>query len=205
MSNHIEMEYICFLLNDDSLDVFFKNEFNAKNDAELINKVIRENKNPNIIIKLIEIRSPNQRQEIKSEYKKLFSERNLLDDILNYFPDIMKNHIINLLIETENIIFLNENVKNILNTISFDKYLENEFDVSNDVKLINEVIKRNDNSLIIVRLLNYRNETQRQLINDKYKETRLEQNQNLFQYIKNFMLNHVEMEYICFLLSGIKY
>ena len=107
------------------------------------------------------------------------------------------------MIETKDIIAKTEYVKNILGNEGFDKYFENEFDEVNDVKLIDEVIKRNDNALIIVRLLNYREYSQRKKINDKFKEMELNQNKTLFLYIKQFMLNHVEMEYVCFLFNGI--
>ena len=203
MNQHIEMEYVCFLLPDNILLNYIKNEFDAKNNAELIDKIIKEEYNPNNLIKLLEIRNPNQRLEIKSEYEKLALGGNLIHDILNFIPDYAKNHIQNLMIETKDIIAKTEYVKNILGNEGFDKYFENEFDEVNDVKLIDEVIKRNDNALIIVRLLNYRDYSQRKKINDNFKEMELNQNKNLFLYIKQFMLNHVEMEYVCFLFNGI--
>ena len=51
MNQHIEMEYICFLLPDNILLNYIKNEFNAKNNAELIDKIIKEEYNPNNLIK----------------------------------------------------------------------------------------------------------------------------------------------------------
>ena len=80
-----------------------------------------------------------------------------------------------------------EYVKNILDYKSFDKYFETKFDVVRDVRLINEVMKRKDEPLIIVRLLNFRDEFKRKKINDKYMEMKLNHRKNLLSYIIEFM------------------
>ena len=55
--------------------------------------------------------------------------------------------------QTEEIIAKTDEVKTLLDNKSFDKYFEKKFDEVQDVVLIHEVMKRNDNPLIIVRLL----------------------------------------------------
>ena len=53
------------------LAAYIKGSFNAKTDAELIYKVIKEKDQSEIIIKLIESRFPCQRLQIKQEYEKI--------------------------------------------------------------------------------------------------------------------------------------
>ena len=201
MHNHIEMQYVCFLLSDSASDFYYNDEFDAERDAKLIDKVIQENDNPVIIINLLEMRTPNQRNDIKSEYKKFHANKYLIDDVLDYLPENMKDHFLNLMLESKYIIPRSDEVKNILNNESFDLYLEKEFDADKDLNLIDEVIKNEDTSMIIVRLLEYRDESQRKLINDRFKERILNDKKSLFLYIKEYMFEHIEMEYICFLLS----
>ena len=158
------------ILGAGGLAAYFKNKFNAKNDAILIDKVINKNDNPFIIIKLIELRFPNQRNEIKTEYEKLDNNnKKFIENISNYIPNNKKEHFEKLMLETKKIIPRTEYVKKILDNKSFDKYFEQKFDVVKDVRLINEVMKRNDDPLIIVRLLNYRDESQRKKITFLYK------------------------------------
>ena len=52
------------ILGAGGLAAYINGIYNAQNDAELIQKVIKENDNPEIIIKLIESRLPKQRNEI---------------------------------------------------------------------------------------------------------------------------------------------
>ena len=203
MYNHIEMQYVCFLLSDYISDFYYNDEFNAERDAKLIDKLIQENNDPIIIINLLEVRTTNQRNEIKSEYKKFHPNKYLLDDVLDYIPETMKDHFLNLMLESKYIIPRNDEVKNILDNEGLYLYLEKKFNADMDVRLIDEVIKNNDNSLIIVRLLEYRDKSQRKLIIDSFKDMGLNDKKNLFLYIKEFMHDHIEMEYICFLLSNI--
>ena len=180
---------------------YFKNRFNPKRDAELIDKVIKENDNPFIIIKLIEIRFTNQRDEVKTEYEKLDIKNKFIEDIMLYIPQNKKLHFMNLMRETKEIIPSSKYVENILDNESFDKYFEKEFDEIKDVRLIHEVMKRNDDPLIIVRLLNHRDESERKAINDKFMEMKLNHKKKLLSYIKDFMNQHIEMENVCFLLN----
>ena len=172
------------ILGSGGLAVYLKKKFNAKNDAKLIDKVNKENDNPSIIIKLMEARSPNQRNEIKSEYEKLDKNNKFIEDISNCIPNNKKEHFEKLMLETKEIIPRTEYVKKILDNKSFDKYFEQKFDVVKDVRLINEVMKRNDDPLIIVRLLNYRDESQRKIINDKFMEMKLNHKKNYFLILK---------------------
>ena len=127
MYNHIEMQYVCFLLSDNTSDFYYNNEFNAERDAKLIDKLIQENNDPIIIINLLEMRTSNQRNEIKFEYKKFHVNKYLLDDVLDYIPETMKDHFLNLMLESKYIIPRNDEVKNILDNEGFDLYLEKEF------------------------------------------------------------------------------
>ena len=90
---------------------YIKGNFNAKNDAELIYKVIKEKDKAEIIIKLIEARFPWQRIQIKQEYEKINENECNLIDILNYIPMNMQQHFSNLMIPTENIIPKTERIK----------------------------------------------------------------------------------------------
>ena len=160
------------ILGIGGLAAYIKGNFNAKNDAELIYKVIKEKDKAEIIIKLIEARFPWQRIQIKQEYEKINENECNLIDILNYIPMNMQQHFSNLMIPTENIIPKTERIKQLLSEESFDKYFEREFNPDMDAFLINEVINRNDEPLIIVRLLNFRDEQQRKQINEtRYNRT----------------------------------
>ena len=186
------------------LALYIKNKFDPKTDAELIDKVINNKDNPDIIIKLIEIRFPNQRNEIKTEYEKIDLNKKFESDIINFIPDDMKQHFKNLMTPTKDIEARTIFVQKILENENFEKYFEKEFDEVRDVRLINEVMKRNDEPLIIARLLNSRDEAQRKMINDKCMEMKLNHRKNLLSYIKDYMNNHVEMEYIILLLAGLE-
>ena len=171
------------ILGIGGLAAYIKGNFNAKNDAELIYKVIKEKDKAEIII--------NE------------NECNLID-ILNYIPMNMQQHFSNLMIPTENIIPKTERIKQLLSEESFDKYFEREFNPDMDAFLINEVINRNDEPLIIVRLLNFRDEQQRKEINEAYKKIfGLSNKKNLLTCIIDFMPQHIETEYIHCLLDNI--
>ena len=96
------------ILGAGGLAAYIKNRFSAKKDAELINKVIDKRDNPDIIIKLLEVRFPGQREEIREEYNKLYN--NFDEDIINYVPINSKIHIENLLKRTYEIIPETQNV-----------------------------------------------------------------------------------------------
>ena len=192
------------ILGIGGLAAYIKGNFSAKNDAELIYKVIKEKDKAEIIIKLIEARFPWQRIQIKQEYEKINENECNLIDILNYIPMNMQQHFSNLMIPTENIIPKTERIKQLLSEESFDKYFEREFNPDMDAFLINEVINRNDEPLIIVRLLNFRDEQQRKEINEAYKKIfGLSNEKNLLTCIIDFMPQHIETEYIHCLLDNI--
>jgi len=192
------------ILGIGGLAAYIKGSFDAKKDAELIYKVIKEKDKAEIIIKLIEARFPWQRLQIKQEYEKINENECNLIDIINFIPLNMQQHFINLMIPTQNIIPKTEKVKQLLYEESFDKYFEKEFNPDTDAHLINEVIKNNDEPLIIVRLLNFRDEQQRKKINDAYKNIfGLSNEQNLLKCILEFMPQHIETDYIHCLLDNI--
>ena len=88
------------ILGIGGLAAYIKGNFSAKNDAELIYKVIKEKDKAEIIIKLIEARFPWQRIQIKQEYEKINENECNLIDILNYIPMNMQQHFSNLMIPT---------------------------------------------------------------------------------------------------------
>lgn len=176
------------IIGTGGLAAYFRKIFKAKKDAELIDEINKDNDNPYLILKLVENRFPNQRTEIKHEYEKIESSKKFISDILNFIPNNKKEHFENLMKETKEIYPKTEYVKKKLYNKSFDKYFENTFDEVKDVSLINEVMKRNDNPLIIVRLLNYRDESQRKIINDKFMEMKLNPKKIYFVISKNLCL-----------------
>ena len=107
------------------------------------------------------------------------------------------------MIPTENIIPKTEKIKQLLFGEKFDKYFEKEFNPDKDAFLINEVINQKDEPLIIVRLLNFRNESQRKNINEEYKKLGLSNEKNLLACIIDFMPQHIEIDYIHCLLDNI--
>ena len=193
------------LLGVGGLAAYIKGMYNPKSDAELICKVINEKDNSDIIIKLIECRFPIQRNEIKDEYNKIVENgHNFMEDVENYLPVNIREHFNNLMMPTENIIPKTQQINALLNNNTFDKYFENEFKENTDAFLINEIIRNNDDPLIIVRLLNSRTEEQRKKINNSFNELSFAPNHTLLSYIIDFMPHHTEINYIHFLLDNIE-
>ena len=56
------------ILGAGGLVSYMKGKFSASKDAELIHTTIENTDNPDIIIKLLEIRFPSQREEIRQKY-----------------------------------------------------------------------------------------------------------------------------------------
>lgn len=193
------------LLGVGGLAAYIKGMYNPKSDAELILKVIKEKDNSDIIIKLIECRFPRQRNEIKNEYDKIAENgHSFMEDIENYIPLNMREHFNNLMIPTENILPRTEEINALLSNKTFDKYFENEFKENTDAFLINEIIRNDDDPLIIVRLLNSRDEEQRKKINNSFNLLNFAPEHTLLSYIIEFMPHHTEINYIHFLLDNIK-
>ncbi len=69
---------------------------------------------------------------------------------------------------TNTIVILTQVVRQLLNNLTFRDYANNDFNAINDANLINAVIQNNDNPLIIIRLLNYRDESQRNDIDKSF-------------------------------------
>jgi len=183
------------------LTAYLNNSFNPKNDSKLIKDAItQENPNlinelVNIIIKILEKRTPSEREKIRIEYNKQIEgqNRDFDIDIINYVKDNnLKMHVENLLKKTKNIKAKTEYVERLMNNISFEDYLEKNFLSSdslltsffkktenwtqiisskftyskNDESLIETVISEKDDPLIIIRLLEHRTEEQRKVIFD---------------------------------------
>jgi len=183
------------------LTAYLNNSFNPKNDSKLIKDAItQENPNlinelVNIIIKILEKRTPSEREKIRIEYNKQIEgqNRDFDIDIINYVKDNnLKMHVENLLKKTKNIKAKTEYVERLMSNISFEDYLEKNFLSSdslltsffkkteswtqiisskftyskNDESLIETVISEKDDPLIIIRLLEHRTEEQRKVIFD---------------------------------------
>ena len=60
------------ILGAGGLAAYIKGRFDPKKDAELIKTTIEKNDNPDIIIKLIETRFPEQREKTREKYQELY-------------------------------------------------------------------------------------------------------------------------------------
>jgi len=76
------------VLNDQTFNKYFENDFNEDTDAFLINNVINYNDEPLIIVRLLNYRDESQRQKINDAYKKFgFShDKNLLECLIEFMP-----------------------------------------------------------------------------------------------------------------------
>ena len=192
------------LLGAGGLAAYIKGRFDAKKDAELIKTIIDKKDNPDIIIKLLEIRFPQQREQIREKYEQLYPNQNLDDDILNYMPINLRIHAENLLKRTSDINANSPNVILLFNNVTFKDYCDLEFQDFRDALLIDTIISSRDNPLIIVRLLNYRNEDQRKKIDKKFRERKGNMRRKMLLYILDYMTDNPEISYLHLLLDGIK-
>ena len=154
-------------------------KFSPQNDSKLIYTVFQENDNPNIIVKLLEARTPSQRSKLNLNKK----------DIIDRMPDNLKEHTKNLLMETNDISIYTIDVSYLLyqnfNYASLKDYCEDKFDKEKDIKLINKIIDNDDNPLLIVRLLNYRERKQINEIKElKTKIIRFMEGSSEYDYVK---------------------
>ncbi len=78
-----------------------------------------------------------------------------------------------------------------------------EFQDFRDVLLIDTIISRRDIPLLIVRLLNYRNEEQRIQIDRKFRERKGDMNSRMLDYILDYVLDNPERCYLHILLDDI--
>ena len=190
------------ILGSGGLVAYLASKFFAEKDAELVHETIDKRDNPEIIIKLLEARFPDQREEIRKKYYELYSHNNFDEDIINYVPSNLKIHVENLLIRTNEIVVQTENIQLLING-TFEDYINNEFKDCVDAILIDSIINNNDNPLLIVRLLNCRNEEQRKKIDSKFRDIKNDQNRSMLLYIIDFMPNHPEIPYLHILLDGV--
>lgn len=99
------------LLGGGGLFAYLKNLFSPEKDGNLISTVINENDNPEIIIKLLESRFPTQREQIREYFNKLPGNRNFDVEILNFLPDNLISHLVNLLMHTNAFVILTQVVR----------------------------------------------------------------------------------------------
>ena len=191
------------ILGAGGLAAYIKGRFDAKKDAELIRTIINSNDNPDIIIKLLEIRFPEQREQIRERYEQLYPDQNLDDDILNYMPINLRIHVENMLKRTSDINANSPNVILLFNNGTFEDYINLEFQDFRDALLIDTIISSMDNPLMIVRLLNYRNEGQRKKIDKKFRERKGNMRRKMLLYILDYMTDNPEISYLHLLLDGI--
>ena len=173
----------------------------VNDDAQLIHSIIEKGENPDIIINLLETKFPQQREEIKQKYNNSFPGRNFDDDISNYIPIGKRAHVANMLMNTNEIIIKTEDVRRYLNNEPFLDYLQTDFNDDQDAVLIQNIIENNDNPLIIIRLLNYRNKNQRKDIDARFREIKGDGDKLLFSYIEEFIPNHPDISYVRRLLE----
>jgi len=133
------------LLGGGGLFPYLKNLFSPEKDGNLISTEINENDNPEIIIKLLESRFPTQREQIREYFNKLPGNRNFDVEILNFLPDNLISHLVNLLMHTNAFVILTQVVRQLLNNLTFRDYVNNDFNAINDANLINAAIQNNDN------------------------------------------------------------
>ena len=191
------------ILGAGGLTVYINSKFFPEKDAKLLYETIKNEDNPDIIIMLLEVRFPEQREEIRNKYNRLYPNNNFDEDITNYVPINLRVHIENLLIKTNEIVVQTENIKLFIN-YTFEDYFKKEFKDCDDAKLIDKIINNKDNPLLIVRLLNYRNEEQRKKSDSKFRDMKNDKNKKMLIYIIEFMPNHPEISYLHLLLDNIK-
>ena len=78
-----------------------------------------------------------------------------------------------------------------------------EFQDFRDALLIDNIISRRDNPLLIVILLNYRNEEQRIQIDRRFRERIGDLNRRMLDYILDYVSDNPEQCYLQILLDGI--
>ena len=189
------------ILGVGGLAAYIKGLFSPEKDAELIHATIENKDNPDIIIRLLEGRFPSQREEIREKYNEKYEDIDL--QILNYIPINSRTHVENLLRKTNEILAQTEQVRLLFGEGNFEDYCKNKCKECTDAILIDNIIKNNDNPLLIVRLLNYRNEEQRKKIDSLFRDIKNNQNKKMLLYIIDYMPNHPEISYLYLLLDGI--
>jgi hypothetical protein len=192
------------ILGAGGLAAYIKGSFESKKDAELIKTIIDKKDNPDIIIKLLEIRSPPQREQIREKYEQLYPDHNFDYDILDYMPINLKIHAENMLISTSDINAHSLNVILLLfNNKTFKDYCDLEFQDFRDALLIDTIISSRDNPLMIVRLLNYRNEDERKKVDKRFREIKGNMNKKMLLYILDYITDNPEISYLHLLLDDI--
>ena len=191
------------ILGAGGLAAYINGRFDPNRDAQLIKTTIDNNDNPDIIINLLENRFPGQREEIRQKYQESYPGTNFDSDILNYIPINLRIYALDMLIDKSEIIPLTLNVKFLLNFGTLRDYCEMEFQDFRDALLIDNIISRRDIPLLIVRLLNYRNEEQRKKIDRKFRERKGNMNIKMLDYILDYITDNPERCYLHILLDDI--
>ena len=191
------------ILGTGGLVTYLKNKFDPENDSELIRATIDNTDNPDIITKLLESRFPEEREKTREAYEKLYPGKNFDEDIINYVPINSREHVKNMLRKTNEIHTHTQNVRLSMDNNTFEEYCKKKFVDYKDAKLIDDIISNNDNPLIIVRLLNYRDEGERKKIDLKFRERKGDIQRKMLLYIIEYMRNSPEISYLHLLLEGI--
>ena len=191
------------ILGTGGLVTYLKNKFDPENDSELIRATIDNTDNPDIITKLLESRFPEEREKTREAYEKLYPGKNFDEDIINYVPINSREHVKNMLRKTSEIHTHTQNVRLSMDNNTFEEYCNMRFYSYKDAKLIDDIINNDDNPLMIVRLLNYRNVNERKKIDLKFRERKGNIQRKMISYISEYMINSPELSYIHILLDGI--
>ena len=191
------------ILGAGGLVTYLKQKFEPENDSNLIRTTIDNTDNPDIITKLLESRFPDEREKTREAYERLYPEKNFDEDILNYVPINSREHVKNMLRKTSEIHTHTQNVRLSMDNNTFEEYCKKKFVDYKDAKLIDDIISNNDNPLMIVRLLNYRDEGERKKIDLKFRERKGDIQRKMLLYIIDYMRNSPEISYLHLLLEGI--
>ena len=191
------------ILGAGGLATYLKHKFNPGNDSKLIRTTIDSGDDRVIIITLLESRFPDQRERIREAYEQLYPGHNFDDDILNYVRINIRTHIQNILRRTSEIHVHTQNVIESMGNHTFEEYCHMPFFDYKDAKLIDDIIINDDNPLLIVRLLNYRDEKKRKKIDLKFRERRGNIQRRMLDYLIDYMRFSPELPYLNKLLHGI--
>ena len=173
-------------------------------DAKKIFEMIRNEENPEELVKLIEYRKPVERDMIRIVFDNNYViNRNFDQEIINYMPQNF--HMANLLRQTDAIFPLTPQIRNYLMNQPLSEYFNREFSDVIDARLINNIILFNDNPLIIIRLIEYRSDEERVKIDKEFRKVREDPNRRMLLYIIDYIGNiHPDVPYLHALLEDTK-
>ena len=92
---------------------------------------------------------------------------------------------------TNEITIQTEVVRQFFDNQSFENYIQKNFIDFYDAQLIDKIINNNDNPLLIVRLLNYRVEKQRESIDSQFRKICRDKKRKMISYILDFIIKYI--------------